>query len=104
MLTKAREKKTFRRLVKTGFTVATTAGWTVKEKRTEAPMNPRTNFGKRLQMTLRLVPRLSADRALHHTDSRNAATPIRTFWENFTIVPTLVAVSPINSPAATTEP
>ena len=106
METKASAKKTLRRLVSAGFMAVTSAPGTTKENSSDAAMKPRTNFGKRAQMTPALALRCwpGAALVLHQTESRKAARPIRTFCENLTIVPIFVAVSPISSPAATTEP
>ena len=103
--TKARENQTLRRFVITGFAEVAVEAGRMNENKSDVPIKPRTNFGKRLQMTAApVLSRPREDLALHHTERMNAATPISTFWEKLTMVPIFVAVSPINSPAATTEP
>ena len=42
-------------------------------------------------------------RTLHHIESARAATPISTFCENFTIVPTFIVSSLTSAPAAVTD-
>jgi len=76
--------------------------------RAEAARKPSTNFGKRSQITpavgrsTRCAP--ACGRIAHQIDSRNAASPISTFCENFTTVPIFIAVSPSSAEAATTLP
>ncbi len=43
-------------------------------------------------------------RNVHQIDSPKAATPMSTFWENFTTTPAFIAASLMRAPAATTEP
>src|SRR5262249_27297891 len=106
MQVKARPNQTTRRAASAPLVALTVASSIRNEKTIEAIMKPRTNFGKRSQMTPALgrspfsVPFLN----VHQSDIRKAATPIKTFCENFTMTPAFIAGSLMSAPAATTEP
>jgi hypothetical protein len=72
-----------------------------KEKIKEAMIKPRTNFGNRSHITLTVGFSLVGVFFfnVHQTERKKAATPIRTFWENFTMVPTFIPASPTSAPA-----
>src|SRR4030067_2615094 len=72
-------------------------------------MNPSSNFVNRFHISMALGVSFLVLPILHalsvQTMARiNAATPISTFWDIFTMTPIFIAASLISAPAATTEP
>src|SRR5215510_4154351 len=106
MQVKARPNQTTRRPASVLLVELTVASSRKNEKITEAIRNPRTNLGKRSQMTPALgrSPFSAPFLNVHQTDIRKAAMPIKTFCENFTMTPAFIAGSLMSAPAATTEP
>ena len=51
MLVKASANQSPCKFFKLSFTVTVVSGYIKKENKTEAPINPKTNFGKRSQIT-----------------------------------------------------
>jgi ferredoxin len=75
-----------------------------REGREEAK-KPRTNLGKRYQISMRLgFSPTAAPLKVQTTERMKAARPMRTFWDIFTVTPTFMARSLMRAPAATTEP
>jgi hypothetical protein len=107
MQTKARANQAVRSAASVPFVALTVAGSRTKENRTDTATNPSTNLGNRSQMTRalgRAPPAPPPLRSVHQSESAKAATPMSTFWENFTTTPAFMAASEMSAPAPTTDP
>src|SRR4028119_806154 len=108
MATKASANQTVRNVLSMPATCLVRSGGITKENNREAARKPSTNFGNLSHIIDKPFPSVVASAEgfffkVHQAAIKTAATPINTFWENFTITPAFIASGPTNCAAAVTD-
>ena len=105
--TNARANHIVRKLLRIPLTCLPVSAGITKEKTNDAAIKPRTNFGNLSHISFMegfsWVPVAAVFLKTHQAAIKNAANPIKTFCENLTMTPALVAAGPTNSAAAVTD-